>query len=160
MARRAADVAPLAITLRDMEPKDIEAVLEIERASFGAPWTRALFEREMALAFSRTFLACTQEAEGERIVGYAIVWFVSDELHLLNLAVAPTHRRRGVGEKLLERVVAEAVCQACQVITLEVRATGKAAQALYHKAGFVPVAVRKGYYSDNGEDAIVMVLEV
>lgn len=147
------------IYLLDMVPGDLDEVMAIEDESFPVPWSRNFFERELALKFSRTFIAREGGVTGE-VMGYAVVWFVADELHLLNIAVAPQHRRKGAARLLLERVIGEARERECELVVLEVRKSGMPAQKLYQSMGFAPVGIRPRYYSDNGEDAIVMVCRV
>lgn len=142
-----------------MVPEDLDEVMAIEEGSFNVPWSRNFFQRELALKFSRTYIAREGGVTGPAM-GYAVVWFVADELHLLNIAVAPGHRRKGAARRLLERVLAEARSRDCGLVVLEVRKSGHAAQALYESMGFEPVGIRPRYYSDNGEDAIVMVCRV
>lgn len=95
-------------------------------------------------------------AEAVPVFGFAGVWFLSDEAHIATIAVRSVFRRQGIGEHLLAGVIDIAIANSAQLVTLEVRASNEAAQALYDKYGFVVVGVRPGYYSDNKEDAILM----
>lgn len=90
------------------------------------------------------------------ILGYAAMWLMVDEAHLTSIAVRETHRRRGIGELLLNSVIDLALQLNAQIVTLEVRESNFAAQALYEKYGFDKVGIRRGYYSDDGEDAVIM----
>ncbi len=83
-----------------------------------------------------------------------------EETHITNIAVAPEHRREGIGEKMLQKITEDARAEGIKAITLEVRVSNMAAQRMYSKLGFLPGGVRKGYYSDNREDALIMTLEV
>lgn len=117
------------------------------------PWSRDSFESD--LDGEGTGFSWVVEADG-RIEGYIISWLVEDELHIGNIAVAPELQGAGLGRAVLARCLSEAA--ACGVVraSLEVRASNERAIALYGKNGFIPVAMRKRYYSDSGEDAIVM----
>lgn len=95
-------------------------------------------------------------AQGQLILGYAGLWFLADEAHLANIAVREAYRRRGIGELLLSRCIELAGELNARSITLEVRVSNLAAQALYEKYGFAPVGTRRGYYTDNKEDALIM----
>ena len=139
-----------------MTTADIENVIAIERASFQFPWSTRFFLDELKVDCARSILA---EMEG-RIVGYVLFWFLPEEVDIHNIAVHPDFRRQGIGRLLLEQVVAAARCQDRLRVTLDVRFSNAPAQNLYRSFGFVTQGVRKGYYSDNGEDALVMALEL
>jgi [ribosomal protein S18]-alanine N-acetyltransferase len=147
-------------TLRDMRRDDLAAVLEIERRSFAQPWSRAFFEKELSTPFARLLVA--QEEHGARpptIVGYACRWRVTDEVHLLNVAVHPERRGLGHGRLLVEAVVTEARACRARVVFLEVRAGNVVARRLYRELGFKDLGTRRGYYGP-GQDAIVMELRL
>jgi [ribosomal protein S18]-alanine N-acetyltransferase len=139
-----------------MTTADIENVIAIERASFQFPWSTRFFLDELKVDCARSILA---EMEG-RIVGYVLFWFLTEEVDIHNIAVHPDFRRQGIGRLLLEQVVAAARCQDRLRVTLDVRFSNAPAQNLYRSFGFITQGVRKGYYSDNGEDALVMALEL
>jgi [ribosomal protein S18]-alanine N-acetyltransferase len=139
-----------------MTTADIENVIAIERASFQFPWSTRFFLDELQVACARSILA---EVEG-RIAGYVLFWLLPDEVDIHNIAVHPDFRRQGIGRLLLEQVVAAARGQERLRVTLDVRFSNAPAQNLYRSFGFVTRGVRKGYYSDNGEDALVMALEL
>ena len=139
-----------------MSTADIEKVIAIERASFQFPWSTRFFLDELQVDCARSLLA---EVEG-RIVGYVLFWCLPEEVDIHNIAVHPDFRRHGVGRLLLEQVVAAARHQDRVRVTLDVRFSNVPAQNLYRSFGFVTRGVRKGYYSDNGEDALVMALEL
>ena len=139
-----------------MTTADIEKVIAIERASFQFPWSTRFFLDELQVDCARSILA---EVEG-RIVGYVLFWFLPEEVDIHNIAVHPDFRRHGIGRLLLEQVVATARRQDRVRVTLDVRFSNVPAQNLYRSFGFVTRGVRKGYYSDNGEDALVMALEL
>jgi ribosomal-protein-alanine N-acetyltransferase len=140
---------------------DLETVLDIERQSFATPWPRDVFLRELhgndvAHIFVARLIAGEQQS---RVVGYSCTWVVVDEMHITNFAVHPDFRRQHVGHQLLAGVLTRAVELGCRQAVLEVRASNRGAQRLYSRFGFAPVAVRKRYYADNQEDAIVMFLD-
>jgi ribosomal-protein-alanine N-acetyltransferase len=137
-----------------MREADLPRVMEIERAAFSHPWSEELVRRELGHEFSTVLLA-TVGAEGG-ILGFAVVWLVHDELHVLNVAVAPETRRRGVARAVLEEVEARAREQGARVSMLEVRRGNAPAIALYRSLGYCEVGVRPRYYAEDGEDALVM----
>jgi ribosomal-protein-alanine N-acetyltransferase len=139
-----------------MTAADIENVIAIERASFQFPWSTRFFLDELQVDCARSILA---EVEG-RIVGYVLFWFLPEEVDIHNIAVHPDFRRQGIGRLLLEQVVDAARRQERLRVTLDVRFSNAPAQNLYRSFGFVIRGLRKGYYSDNGEDALVMALEL
>jgi [ribosomal protein S18]-alanine N-acetyltransferase len=146
-------------SLRVMRRDDLAAVLEIERRSFAQPWSRAFFEKELATAFARLVVAEEESLPRARVVGYTCRWRVTDEVHLLNVAVHPERRGLGYGRGLVAAVVAEARDAAARVVFLEVRAGNVIARRLYRQLGFRDLGVRRGYYGP-GQDAIVMELRL
>ena len=139
-----------------MTAADIENVIAIERASFQFPWSTRFFLDELQVDCARSILA---EVDG-RIVGYVLFWFLPEEVDIHNIAVHSDFRRQGIGRLLLEQVVDSARRQERLRVTLDVRFSNAPAQNLYRSFGFVIRGLRKGYYSDNGEDALVMALEL
>lgn len=141
------------IEIAPMTAADISAVLEIERRSFPTPWPRDAYAHE--LENNRTAVYMVARREG-LLVGYAGMWVVLDEAHITTIAVDPPQRGQGIGEGLLIALIERAGERGARWIQLEVRRSNAIAQALYRKYGFRDVGVRRNYYSDNGEDAIVM----
>jgi len=139
-----------------MTPSDLTDILAIERASFTFPWSASFFLQELKVDCARSHLAVIDGVA----VGYVIYWLLPREIDIHNLAVAPAYRRRGIAHTLLQAVIADAGREKAARITLEVRKSNDAAQRLYHSLGFMAKGVRKGYYSDDGEDALVMALEL
>jgi len=139
-----------------MDSADLADILAIERASFSFPWSASFFVQELKVACARSHVALIDG----RPVGYVIYWRLPREIDIHNLAVTPAYRRRGLATALLEAVIADARRADATRVTLEVRKSNEAAQKLYHALGFMAKGVRKGYYSDDGEDALVMVLEL
>lgn len=149
-----ASVGP--VHFRQMDPSDLDEIMTIERASFSYPWSPGFFLQELRVPCARSLLAVV----GEKTVGYIIYWLLPNEVDIHNLAVHPDYRRQGIGQSLLQGVVIEAERKGSRRVTLEVRKSNEAAQRIYHSLGFVERGVRKGYYSDDGEDALAMVLEL
>jgi len=144
------------VYFREIQSADLEEIMTIERASFTSPWSARFFLEEIQVSYAKSVLA---EMEG-RIVGYIIYWQLPKEVDIHNLAVHPAYRRQGIGRSLLSSAIDSAKGQGSKRVTLEVRKSNQAAQQLYHTLGFVERGIRKGYYSDDGEDALVMVLDL
>lgn len=138
--------------LRRMTVADIDDVMAIERASFASPWSRQFFLDELRADCANSVLC---QVHGKP-VGYVVYWELPDEVDVHNVAVHPQHRRRGVGRAMLGYVMDEGTRKGLRRMTLEVRKSNDAAQALYRSLGFEVCGLRKGYYSDNAEDAWVM----
>jgi len=145
--------------LRDMRREDLPAVLDIERRSFAQPWSRAFFEKELATPFARLVVAVEEAVPRSEVIGYTCRWRVTDEVHLLNVAVHPERRGLGHGRALVGAVIAEAEVARTRVVYLEVRAGNVIARRLYRQLGFKDLGVRRGYYGP-GQDAIVMELRL
>jgi ribosomal-protein-alanine N-acetyltransferase len=145
-------------TIEPMTEDDLDAVLAIEKESFTAPWSRRMFESELrGNPFSRSFVA---RAHGQpALVGYICYWVVFEELHLLNLAVHPDRRRRGLGAHLVRWALANGEKEGVRLAALEVRASNDSARRLYERLGFVLTVTRPGYYRDPVEDAWIMTLK-
>lgn len=142
-----------------MEEKDLPAVLAIERVSFPNPWHESTFRGEIQNR-SISFPCVMLKTGEDKVVGYIIYWKVGDEVQVNNIAVHPDYRRRGLGEALLRHVIKRAKDQGVNFISLEVRRSNLAAQSLYRKLGFESLGVRRFYYSNPLEDAIVMGLNL
>ncbi len=130
--------------------------MAIERIAYSYPWSERFFRQELQVECARSLLV---QLEG-RIVGYILFWLLPGEIDIHNVAVHPEFRRRGLGRRLLEQVIAEARGRASSRITLEVRKSNLPAQKLYESMGFAYNGVRKNYYSDDGEDALLMALNL
>ena len=144
-------VAPVVID--DMTLDDIDAVQEVERSSFPVPWPANAFRHELTQNKNAHYVVAK---EGDHIVGYAGLWLSLDEAHITTFAVLPDYRRRKIGERMLVDLFARAEKLGAEWLTLEVRASNLPAQKLYEKYGFRPAGIRRRYYSDNNEDAIIM----
>lgn len=163
MRRMREDPAPRAqhdFSIRQMTVEDMPAVMALEKQSFKNPWSSELLQRELQHEWSTILLVEEEQGEGAPVLlGLAIFWIVHDEVHVLNVATAPEHRRRGVARAVMDEVLARGKARRCTLATLEVRRGNEAAIQLYRSLGFRPVGIRPNYYVDEGEDAIVMVLD-
>jgi ribosomal-protein-alanine N-acetyltransferase len=147
----------LPISVDGMRFADVEQVHEIERLSFATPWPAHAFEQELrGNRLARYVVARTPLGDQEKVIGFAGVWLMVDEAHITTFGVHPDWRRQGVGRRLLLRLVDLSIELRAARMTLEVRVSNTAAQALYHRFGFVITGTRPRYYSDDGEDAFVM----
>jgi ribosomal-protein-alanine N-acetyltransferase len=133
---------------------DLDAVLEIEQSSFVNPWTREMYLAELE---NRGVSYCYIIRDlSQRVIGFCSFWRVLDELHINNLAVAPEHRGAGAGTALLTTVMREGARLGARRATLEVRRSNEAARRLYERLGFTMAGVRRAYYSNPVEDALVL----
>ncbi|TMA28899.1 MAG: ribosomal-protein-alanine N-acetyltransferase [Deltaproteobacteria bacterium] len=152
------------LEIRRMRPDDLDDVMLIERAAFRHPWSPELFRRELEHDWSTILVAVeplTSAPRGtERIIGFLIYWLVHDEVHVLNVAVTPEHRRKGVARMLMGETERRAQQAGASLMTLEVRRSNQPALELYREFDYRAVGVRPNYYVDEGEDAIVMVKEM
>ena len=138
--------------IRKMTLADMDQVMIMERLCFTLPWPRGAFEGELTQNAMARYLVA--EIDGH-VAGYAGIWLIFDEGHITNIAVHPDFQRRGVASALLQRILSNAKACRIESCTLEVRRSNLAAQKLYEKYGFLPEGVRKGYYTDNKEDALL-----
>ena len=135
-----------------MRLENLDEVFKIATASFSQPWTKAMFENEILKnPFSEQFLV---KVEGKN-AGYLCMWSLFDEAHILDFAIDPQFRRKGLGEKVILNVIERVKENKIKKIFLEVRASNEAAKSLYKKVGFLNIAERKGYYSNPTEDAFI-----
>lgn len=146
----------MTLAIASMQAADLPSVLTIERAVFPTPWTAATLR---ACCSSGPWTAWVAK-EGTGVVGYIIFVLVVDECNLLNIAVAPTARRRGVARQLMLRMLDDVRYRGAATVWLDVRASNQAAQRLYRSFGFVEVGHRKHYYQREREDGVVMTLQL
>ena len=144
---------PLKVRISAMRAEDIPDVHVIERASFPVPWPAYAFRQELATNRLARYLILRVADE---VVAYGGLWLMVDEAHVTTFAVLPAWRRHGLGSRLLLALIELAADMGASVATLEVRLSNAGARQLYERFGFRPVGVRPRYYSDNGEDALIM----
>jgi [ribosomal protein S18]-alanine N-acetyltransferase len=144
---------PGELTLRRLGYSDLPSVISIERRSFPTPWSLAMFVLEL----SKPSGICLAAEDSEGLLGYLVCARYDDVWHLMNVAVRPERRRRGIATELIERLFEEAGASAR--FTLEVRVSNSSAIEMYRRFGFRSAGRRRRYYHDNGEDALIMWLE-
>jgi [ribosomal protein S18]-alanine N-acetyltransferase len=143
----------MEIKFRPMTLNDIDEVLTIEKASFTLPWSREAFYNELVHNHYAKYIVMEHN---NHIIGYCGMWVVIDEAHITNVAVLPEYRGKKLGEALMRNVMETAKQLGATTMTLEVRVSNHVAQSLYRKLGFLNGGIRKQYYPDNQEDALVM----
>ena len=141
------------IIIRDMKESDLDRIMEIEEKSFNPPWSREAFLLELTKNLLAKYIVA--EVDGQ-VVGYGGIWLIIDEGHVTNIAVDEEYRGKGIGSKILEGLIQICRERNMTAMTLEVRKSNVVAQSLYRKYGFKEYGIRKGYYQDNNEDAIIM----
>jgi [ribosomal protein S18]-alanine N-acetyltransferase len=141
-----------AVELRPLKTSDLDAIEVVERASYPTPWSRSMFAGEL----SKPSGICLGAFQGEDMLGYLIVARYVDAWHVMNVAVEPEHRGRGIATMLLERLFELTAEDARRGYTLEVRVSNATAIGLYERLGFESRGIRRGYYTDNREDALIM----
>lgn len=144
------------IIIDKLKKDDPTKLAELDKRCFAIPWSQKAFSDEVNNKIAHYFIA----RDGERIVGYAGFWEVCGEGDITNIAVDADYRRKHIGSRLIEEMIKSAYEMRLELLTLEVRRSNKAAQGLYEKYGFEVLGERKGYYSDNREDAIIMALYI
>ena len=145
----------MTIDLRPLTLADLAAIERIEHASYPTPWSRSMFAGELAKPSSISIGAIDLDADG-RLVGYLIISRYVDAWHVMNVAVAPAYRRLGIATQMLEDLFRRTNGDVRRGYTLEVRVSNRTAIALYERLGFQATGVRRGYYTDNREDALIM----
>lgn len=144
----------MEIKIKLMEKCDVDKVISIEEKAYGEHhWSKESFMNELANELARYYSAFNENGD---LIGYAGCWQILEEVHITNIAVSPDFRRQKVGETLLKRIIDDCYKNMAKYITLEVRASNVAAISLYEKFGFKSLGVRKGYYQNNNEDALIM----
>lgn len=143
------------VIIRRMTLSDVDGVAAVEAATFPTPWSREAFESEMRNVAARYLVA----EENGRIIGFAGAWVILDESHVTNIAVLEEKRGLGIGRRLTQGLLQYLSNLGAAYTTLEVRRSNAVAQSLYVSLGFIKLGVRKRYYEDNGEDALIMVCD-
>jgi [ribosomal protein S18]-alanine N-acetyltransferase len=141
------------VAVEPMRRRHLRSVMRIERQAHPKPWSLGVFASELGQGDARHYVVLRVDG---KLTGYGGLMFAADEAHVTNLAIAPTVRRQGLGTRLLCELARESTRRHCAAITLEVRMGNLAAQSLYRKFGFVSAGVRRNYYPETGEDALIM----
>ncbi|HET7628909.1 MAG TPA: ribosomal protein S18-alanine N-acetyltransferase [Bacillales bacterium] len=141
------------VQFRYMNVDDIDAVMKVEKASFTMPWSDSAFYNELT---NNRFATYILAQDADCVIGYCGVWVIVDESHVTNIAILPEYRGKQIGESLLRTAMHYARMKGARKMSLEVRVSNESAQRLYRKLGFQPGGIRKNYYTDNYEDALVM----
>ncbi|HLS08008.1 ribosomal protein S18-alanine N-acetyltransferase [Lentibacillus sp.] len=141
------------VVIREMELSDIDDVMEVEKNSFVTPWPRNIMMQELNdNMYAHYFVLLVDD----QVAGYAGMWHVIDDAQITTIAITPAYRGKKLGETLFLYVMKQAIGMGAKRLSLEVRVSNIAAQRMYRKFGLVPGGIRKHYYTDNQEDAIVM----
>lgn len=143
----------MCVTIDLMKEEDIDGIFDISTLSFSIPWSKESYIQELSNPVAKYFVAKIND----KVVGFAGTWIILDEAHITNIAIDPNYRKQGIASKLLKELLS--YCKdhkKCTAFTLEVRSSNKAAKALYEKHNFKQDGIRKGYYEDTKEDAILM----
>ena len=146
----------MSVIYRRMTLEDVPQVHEIELKTFHTPWSYQSFVDEMTTNKCARYIVAEEDG---KILGYAGAWLVFDEGHITNIAVDEAARGRGIGTMVTQALMQYAANMGVQYMTLEVRKSNLVAQNLYKKLGFIELGVRKRYYEDNGEDALLLVCQ-
>ena len=141
------------IVIRTMTSLDVDGVMTVEHDSFLTPWSRSSFEEELAENLLARYIVATENGV---VVGYAGTWLVINEAHVTNVAVSSQRRQNGIGRLLMESLMELARENGMESMTLEVRVSNEAARNLYRQLGFVEAGIRKNYYSETKEDALIL----
>lgn len=153
MEKKAAKTKTDNFFITPMRLEHIDGILRVEKRSFKTPWSRFAFICELR---DNQFAHYLVALDDDRVIGYAGMWLILNEAHITNVAVDPDYRGLKVGETLMRCLINIAREKKAERMTLEVRPSNDVARNLYKKLGFVELGIRKGYYSDTGEDAIIM----
>jgi len=147
------EIEPLTVHVQAMRRRHVRAVLRIEQQVYPRPWSASLFHSELALRSTRAYFVARV---GRDVVGYAGLMMTLDDGHVTTIAVDPKWHRHKIGSRLLVVLAREAIARGAVSLTLEVRMSNEGAQEMYRRFGFGPVGVRKNYYQEVNEDALVM----
>ena len=140
----------------EVEPlreEHLDGLMEVERLSFDDPWSRETFEYELRTNNLAHYVVALDQ---QKVIGYGGMWAVLNEAHITNIAVHPLYRKQGVGKRILNSILLRSISMGITDLTLEVRVSNQGAIGLYESYGFEVEGRRKGYYQDNGEDALIM----
>ncbi len=148
----------MALYIRQMRPEDLDEVMEIEQYSFPTPWTRTVYENDLKRNPNSRFFVARSDDEGSELLGYIGNWVIEDECHVGTIASKREFRGQGIAEALLIYAARASLAEGVTYIILEVRENNFAAINLYKKLGFKQVGLRRRYYRDTGEDALLLTL--
>ena len=146
-------IEPPEVHISPMRRRHLRSVLRIESQVYPTPWTHGLFVSELALRSTRAYVIARV---GREVIGYSGLMMSLDDGHVTTVAVDPEWQRQGIATRMLVALAREAIARGANALTLEVRLSHRGAQQLYQRFGFTAVGVRKGYYADTGEDALIM----
>lgn len=141
------------IVFREMTYLDIEEVAVIERKSFTLPWTTDIYEKEL---LENSYAHYYVVEKDDKIIGFCGTWIVIDEAQITNIAILPDYRGNSYGVGLFQYIINQVIANGAKTLSLEVRVSNIIAQKLYRRFGLKPAGIRKKYYTDNNEDAMVM----
>jgi [ribosomal protein S18]-alanine N-acetyltransferase len=144
---------PVDLEITRMKRRHLKGVMAIERQVYPRPWSPSLFLSEMSELNNRAYLVAKS---GRDVIGYGGVICYGDEAHITTIAVDPAQHRRKIGTRLMYELMSASIDMGARAVSLEVRMSNWGAQRMYGRFGFRPVGVRKGYYQETGEDALVM----
>src|SRR5207248_7600679 len=144
---------PAELEVSTMKRRHLKGVMAIERQVYPRPWSPSLFISEMSETSNRAYLVAKIARD---VVGYGGMICYGDEAHITTIAVDPEHHRRKIGTRMMFELMSEAIRLGASAVSLEVRMSNWGAQRMYRRFGFRPVGVRKGYYQETGDDALVM----
>lgn len=147
----------MTVNMRLMREEDLDVVAEIEKVSFPTPWSREIYREELT---ENNFAHYYVIENDQGVVGFIGAWIIFDEIQVTNFAVLPSERTRGYGHMLFQYLINKALLKGGRLMSLEVRESNVAAQKLYQSFGLKKAGIRKRYYTDNNEDAIVMWVEL
>lgn len=153
-------LATPTLRMRRMTAEDLPAVMEIENQAFSNPWTLPMVRKELTNEWSTVLLCEEWTPAGWILRGFGIFWLVHDEIHVLNVATHRDVRRQGIGRRVMDEVIEHGRVHKCRIATLEVRRSNEPAIALYKALGFRAVGMRPNYYTDDREDAVVMIMDL
>lgn len=139
---------------------DLDEIMDIERRSYKNPWARQVFIEEMDREWAHVDVLRERTERRNKVIGFINYWLVRDEVHVLNVSVLPEERRKGHASRLIAHVIEYARRHGSRFVTLEVRRSNHGALKLYRSFGFRSVGIRPKYYAEEGEDAIVMLLDL
>ncbi|GEM05436.1 putative ribosomal-protein-alanine acetyltransferase [Halolactibacillus miurensis] len=147
----------MTVNMRLMRVEDLDVVAEIEKASFPTPWSRNIYREELT---ENNFAHYYVIENDQGVVGFIGAWIIFDEIQVTNFAVLPSERKKGYGRMLFQYLINKALLKGGRLMSLEVRKSNLAAQKIYQSFGLKKAGIRKRYYTDNNEDAIVMWVEL